>query len=129
MKYFAIALICGLFAISQAMPVEESRERRLFGTTIINGVIQGAKSICKVVNNGQNKFLTAACNCLNLVGDLGNIIGSLGDESKIEDEKRFLFGGNLVEKAIEILNGFCSQPAPELANFCSCAPGVLNLAG
>ena len=129
MKYFAIALIFGLFAISQAMPVEESREKR-FNSFLVNAAVQGAKSICDALQNGgqANNFVNAACDCLDLVGDVGNIIGSLGDESKVEDQKRFFFNPDaIVEQALKLLNGYCSSAGPEMASFCSCAPKILQL--
>ncbi|CAB4006565.1 Hypothetical predicted protein [Paramuricea clavata] len=124
MKYFAIAVIFGLFAISQAMPVEEdSREKRF--NPFLFGALKLAQGACSgITNSGQpvDPLIGRACTCLNAAG------GLLGDESMSSEDKRFLFGGGFnlnvaIGQVMNIVKNVCGSAPPQFADLCQCITG------
>ncbi|CAB4021341.1 Hypothetical predicted protein [Paramuricea clavata] len=130
MKYFAIAVIFGLFAISQAMPVEEDSREKRFNPFLI-GAFKLAQGACNgITNSGQpvDPLIGRACTCLNAAGNLGGILGIFGDESMTSEDKRFLFGGGFnlgaaIQQVMNIVKNVCASAPPDFADLCQCITG------
>ncbi|XP_028393416.1 uncharacterized protein LOC114517795 [Dendronephthya gigantea] len=120
MKYFAVAVVFGLFALSQALPVEESKEKRLFfNKETLMKVVGLAKGACVKLGD-SHQIVTRACHCLDAATD---IAGMLGDENISEDEKRFLFKVDYkywLGKLSDAIDKLCKGASSDYENVCKC---------
>ncbi|XP_028393441.1 uncharacterized protein LOC114517815 [Dendronephthya gigantea] len=116
MKYFAIFVVFGLFALSQALPVEESKEKRLFfNKETLYEIVGYAKGACEKIKKDTtstpNPLIARACACLSFTT---GIVSLFDDESGVEEKRFFISFKDLIAKVQNMIDKVCNETSSRL---------------